>query len=235
MEVETKTCACGARLVGQPILEPPDPRPALGAAIGSISLGTLSLAALWMKPFLLLAPLSVYFGARAIRAARRDPTRFGGVRTARTGVAVASLVATGVSIWVVAGIPRALDNRREAKAAATRAEMYHVAGLVQRYHDIYGAYPDRLSDLTKIEGVISAPESRDSWDARIAYSGYTSGIASASGGLTLNANFELRSYGPDGEPNTADDVIMRDGSFVDVPLGSSPTLPVTVPVTKRVR
>lgn len=235
MDAETKQCACGARLVGEPILEPSDPRPALGAAIGAVSLGTLSLAALWMKPFLALAPLSIYFGVRAVRSARRDPGRFGGVRTARAGLALGGAVAIGVSTWMIAGIPRALQNRRDGKAAATRAEIYHVAGLVQEYHEVYGAYPDRLSDLTKLDGVHAVPELRDSWEKRIVYSGFTSDIASTSGRPSLNANFELRSFGPDGEPNTPDDVIMRDGAFVDEVVNPSPTLPVTVPVTKRVR
>jgi hypothetical protein len=233
MDADTGRCACGARLVGEPVLEPQHPEPALGAALGSLSLAALSTAALWMKPFVALAPLSVALGVRAVRAARRDPARHGGVRTALAGIALASVVTIGIGWLVVAGIPRALENRREARLAATRAEMYHTLGLLERYHDTYGVYPDRMSDLSRLEGV-TLPDSRDSWDHRIIYSGYTSGIASTSGAPAVNANFELRSFGPDGEPNTADDVVMRDGKFVDAPDAASPSLPVTVPVTKRV-
>lgn len=235
MDAETKRCACGARLVGEPVLTPPDPRPMLGAPMGAIALAVLSLLAFWTKPFLALAPVSILLGVRALRAARRDPARFGGRRTATAGVVLASAVAVVVSTWVIAGIPRALRDRRAAQAAATRAEMYHTAGLVQRYHDAYGVYPDRLSDLARMDDVPAPPESRDSWDKRIVYSGFTSSIASQGGPTPLNANFELRSFGPDGEPNTADDVIMRDGEFADATRDASPTIPVTVPVTKRVR
>jgi hypothetical protein len=150
------------------------------------------------------------------------------------GIALGAAVAVGVGGLLVARIPRALESRRQASLAATRAEMYHMAGLIQRYHDVYGVYPDRMSDLARVEGVTPVPDARDSWDHRIIYSGYTSGIAASGGGLTLNANFELRSPGPDGVPNTPDDIIMRDGAIVDAS-GAAPSLPVTVPVTKRVR
>ena len=239
MDADSGRCACGARLVGDPVLEPPEPEPMLGAAAGSLALAVLSTASLWARPLVALAPLSIALGVRAVRAARRDPERHGGLRTARAGLVLASLVTLGVGGYLVGRIPRVIENRHEASAAATRAEMYHMAGLIQRYHEVYGVYPDRLSDLTHVEGVSAAPDSRDSWDHRIIYSGYTSRIASKSGGPTpLNANFELRSPGPDGQPNTPDDVIMRDGEIVDASSDTSPaspSLPVTVPVTKRVR
>jgi len=181
-----------------------------------------------------LAPLAILTGVRAVRAARRDPARHGGRRTAAAGLALGSAVAIGVGGILVAGVPRAIENRREASLAATRAEMYHMAGLIQRYHEVYGAYPDRVSDLSRVEGVASVPDSRDSWDHRIIYSGYTSDIASSGAAPPLNVNFELRSPGPDGVPNTPDDLIMRDGAIVDAS-GAVPSLPVTVPVTRRVR
>jgi hypothetical protein len=234
MDADAGRCDCGARFVGEPVLEPATPEPALGAAIASAVFAVGSLASLWMKPFVALAPLAIVAGARAVRAARRDPARHGGRRTATAGIALGSAVALGIGGLLVAGVPRALENRREASLAATRAEMYHLAGLIQRYHEVYGAYPDRVSDLSRVEGVASVPDSRDSWDHRIIYSGYTSDIASSGAAPPLNVNFELRSPGPDGVPNTPDDLIMRDGAIVDAS-GAVPSLPVTVPVTRRVR
>ncbi len=236
MDAASWRCECGARLVGEPILEPPNPEPALGLALASALLAVLSLASFWMKPFLLLAVLAGWFGWRAVRSTRLDPLRYGGRRTALVSLGCAMALLVGVSAWMIAGIPRALRNLRESKTAATRAEMYHVAGLVQDYHNAYGVYPDRLSDLARMESIRATPESHDSWEHRIVYAGFTSGVASASGGgLPLNANFELRSFGPDGEPNTADDVVMRDGAFVDARTSGdpSPTIPVSVPVSKR--
>jgi hypothetical protein len=234
MDADAGRCDCGARFVGEPLLEPPAPEPTLGAAIASVAFAVASLASLWSRPFVALAPLAILTGVRAARAVRRDPARHGGRRTAAAAIALGSAVVIGVGGLLVARVPRALENRREASLAATRAEMYHMAGLIQRYHDAYGVYPDRMSDLSRVEGVASVPESRDSWDHRILYSGYTSSIASSGGGLTLNANFELRSPGPDGVPNTPDDLIMRDGAIVDAS-SAAPSLPVTVPVTRRVR
>ncbi len=238
MDAESGQCACGARLVGEPVLEPPAPVPVLGAAIGSLSLAVLATASLWIRPLVALAPVAILLGVRAIRGVQRDPERHGGLRVARVGLTLACLVSVGMGGYFVSRIPRMIENRREAQAAETRAEMYHMAGLVQRYRDVYGVYPDRMSDLSRVEGMPAIRDSRDSWDHKIIYSGYTSDLASTPGGLTLNANFELRSPGPDGLPNTPDDVVMRDGMIVDAANGDSPaapSLPVTVPVTKRVR
>lgn len=238
MSLDEGRCDCGARFVGEPILEPDMPQPKLGAAAAALGLALLSLSAFWARPLVAVAIVAAVVGIRAVRAARRDPARHGGLRTASAGLALSvlvTLVAGGIGI---ARIPRYIDQRREAKAAATRAEMYRIAGLVQEYRATYGAYPERLSDLTQFDAATAPADVRDSWERRIIYSGFTSGIASASGALTLNANFELRSPGPDGLPNTPDDIIMRDGSIVDGTSEESPappTLPVTVPVTNRVR
>jgi hypothetical protein len=232
MDLETARCACGARLVGEPILEPPAPRPVLGAAIGSVLFAALSVASLWVRPALAFAAAAILLGVRALRAARRDSARHGGARTAAVGLAVATIVAVGVGGYLVSRVPRALEARREASLATTRAEMYRVAALVHQYRATYGAYPDRLSDLARVGG---SRDARDAWDQRLVYAGFTGEIASASGGPTLNANFELRSPGPDGQPNTADDVIMRDGQIVDASEGLSPKLSVTAPVSKRAR
>jgi hypothetical protein len=234
MDLEAGRCACGARLVGEPILEPPAPRPVLGAAIGSALFAGLSVASLWVRPALALVPLALALGVRAIRAARRDPSRHGGVRTATAGVALASVVAVGVGGYLVARIPRALEARQESQLAATRAEMYRVSSLVHQYRATYGSYPNRMSDLARVAGTV--PEARDAWAHRLVYASFTREIASASGGPTLDANFELRSPGPDGTPNTADDILMRDGQIVDARNASAPAkLPVTMPVTKSGR
>lgn len=238
MDLESGRCACGARFVGEPVLEPPRPRPVVGAAVASLAFALLALVGLWFRPLALLAPVAIAFGVRAVRAARRDPSRYGGRRAAVAGLSLSLLFTVVAGGYLASRVPRLVEQRREASAAATRAEMYHIAGLVEQYRAAYGAYPERLSELARLEELAAPPDARDSWDQKILYSGFTSGIASAAGALTLNANFELRSAGPDGLPNTPDDIVMRDGSIVDAPGSGSPappTLPVTVPVTKRAR
>jgi hypothetical protein len=237
MRLEEGRCECGARFVGEPVLEPSVPQPQLGAAAGALLLAAVSTAAFWFRPLVAAAGVAVLLGARAALAARRDPERYGGLRTATAGLVLGGVVALVIGGLAVARVPRMLENRREAREAATRAEMYHLAGLLHEYRAVYGAYPERVGDLDRLETVAAAPEARDSWERKIVYTGYTSGIASAAGALTLNANFELRSPGPDGLPNTPDDIVMRDGSIVDAPSDASPapkSLSVT-PLTNRAR
>jgi hypothetical protein len=217
MNLDEGRCACGARFVGAPFLEPPSPRPALGIAFGAVGLAVVSVLSLWKASLLALAPVAALLGVRAIRAARRDPSRFGGRRMALAGLTLASLVVVGIGGRMVLGIPRMLREREESRAAATRAQMYHLAGDLQRYRARYGAFPVRLSDLAKLDGaeLRESRESRDSWEQKITYVGYTGGLASTGRPAAFNTDYELRSPGPDGVLNTADDVLMRTGIVVD--------------------
>jgi hypothetical protein len=236
MDLDAGQCICGAQLVGPPVLEPRSPQPVLGGAVWTVLLALVSVAAFWAKPLVLIAVVASLLGARTVRRARRDAAHYGGLRAASAGMMLAMAVTLVVSGILIARIPRAIANYREAGLAETRAEMYRTAGLVARYRETYGRYPDKLSDLTKIEGIGAAPDSHDSWDQRIVYAGYTTGIASTSGVPALNANFELRSPGPDGVQNTADDIVMRDGTIVDATravMSPAPPARVTAPVTKR--
>lgn len=238
MDADIGRCACGARLVGDPVLEPPIPRPMLGAAIASATFAVLSTLSLWMRPLLALAAVAVIFGVRAMRAIRRDPVRFGGRRTAVAGVWVGALVGVAVGGYTLSGIPKAIDRYRESQAAATRAEMHHLTALVYEYKAHFGTYPSRLGDLQKLETVDGPVDRRDVWDHKILYSSFTSDIAAANGVPVVNQNFEIRSPGPDGIPGTSDDIIMRDGLIVDsarTGAPAPPTLPVNVPLTNRTR
>jgi len=226
LDLESARCECGARFVGEPLLESPSPRPALGTAFGAIGLAVLSILSLWKASLLALAPLAAFLGLRAIRATRRDPVRFGGRRTATVGLVLASLVGVGVSVRMLAGIPRVLREREESRAASTRAQMHHLAGELQRYRARYGAYPVRLNDLTKLEGEPGTPDSRDSWEQKISYVGYTGELATAGRPSAFNTEYELRSPGPDGIQNTADDVVMRTGIVVD---STDETAPLVAP------
>ena len=141
-----------------------------------------------------------------------------------------------------AGGPRGfrglIERGREQQAAATRAEMYRLSSRMIAYRARFGAYPSRVSDLERLEDGVPVIAARDAWDHRLVYAAFTTGIASRGRVPTLSANFELRSPGADGVPNTADDIVMRDGQIVDAasadpaPAGR---LPMTVPVSNRFR
>jgi hypothetical protein len=210
----------------------------VGSAVASVVLAGLSILSLWFRPMLALAVLAVWAAVRGLRAERANPARFGGGRMARTGLALAIAALVGVGGWWVAGIPRAIERGREQQAAATRAEMYRVSSRMIAYRARFGAYPSRVSDLERLEDGVPVVAARDGWDHRLVYAAFTTGIASRGRVPTLNANFELRSPGADGVPNTADDIVMRDGQIVDAAttdLAPAGRLPVTVPVSNRFR
>lgn len=231
-------CPCGARFIGEPLLDPPSPKPMLGAAVASVVCATLAAASIWFRPMLGFAVIAVAFAVRALRAAKANPVRFGGGRTARTGLALGCISLVSAVGWWAAGIPGAIERGREQQAAATHAEMYRISARMIAYRVRFGAYPSRLSDLERLEDGVPVVAARDAWDQRLAYAAFTAGIASRGGTPTLNANFELRSAGADGVQNTPDDIVMRDGRIVDADsVDSAPTqrLPVAVPVGNHIR
>lgn len=238
MDTVARACACGARLVGDPILEPVAPKPMFGSAVVSAVCATLSVTAIWYRPSVALATIAIAAGLRALRSARSDPKRFGGRRTASAGFALGCAAVVGFGGLWLAGIPRAIERQRERQAALTRAEMYRVSARMIAYRARFGAYPSRVSDLEKLEDHSLTVLGRDGWAHPIDYAAFTGGVASRRGKPILNANFELRSPGPDGVTNTTDDIVMRDGLIVEpgsdsvAPVGQ---LPVTVPVSNRLR
>lgn len=210
----------------------------VGSAVASVLFAMLALMSVWFRPMLVFALLALIASIRALRAGRANPVRFGGARTARIGLALGCSALVGVGSWWAAGIPRAIERGREQQAAATRAEMYALSSRMISYRARFGAFPSRLSDLERLDDAASANSPRDGWNRRIAYAAFTSGIASRGRAPQLNANFELRSPGPDGVPNTSDDIVMRDGQIVDagaVDAAPAGRLPMTVPVSNHIR
>lgn len=238
MDAVARVCTCGARLVGEPLLDPPSPKPMVGSAVASVLCAMLALLSVWFRPMLVFGVFALIASIRALRAGRANPERFGGARIARTGLVLGCAALVGVGSWWAAGIPRAIERSREQQAAATRAEMYALSSRMISYRARFGAFPSRLSDLERLDDAESSSPARDGWDRRIAYAAFTSGIASRGRTPQLNANFELRSPGPDGVPNTSDDIVMRDGQIVDGGASeAAPTgrLPMTVPVSNHIR
>lgn len=236
IQPEARQCGCGARFVGAPLDEKPVHIPSYGAVMNSLGLLALVVAgALVFTKFIALGAVLVIWSARrAMKLAKHDPQSYGGFK-----VAAATLVVTLVAGSVAAGysisyIPRFLANRQERKAAATRATMYRLAQLLDKYRLANGAYPDSRQ---KLQAFAKEPIPADFWEQAIRYTGFTEGLAEVGlprpksqmiteamvggGGrgttekasrITLH-NFELRSNGPDGVADTEDDIIMRDGIF----------------------
>lgn len=84
-----------------------------------------------------------------------------------------------------------------AQPRLTRKEGTEIAYAIERYRDTTGTLPPTISDL--IQG--RPPRSgwrTDAWGNNYVYT------------LDGNHNYTLISNGPDGEPNTADDLIIRE-------------------------
>ena len=216
--VTARQCACGARFVGEPLDEKPIKVQRLGPIMTALLLLVLvvSAALIFTKWFALGAAVVIWSSARAVRLARRDPEWYGGYRVATTTLAItilASMIAASVAI---ANIPRYFKNRGIAQVAATQSAMRHVASLLEDYKSTCGSYPRNAQEIAK---AMNESLPADYWEQKIKYQSYTVGIAEKDAspigmaGLA-SANFELRSAGPDGIPDTDDDIIMRDGVFL---------------------
>jgi len=83
-----------------------------------------------------------------------------------------------------------------AEGMQMRASFHALASALQAYQLDQGHYPDRLADLPEVaSGRLRAD---DPWGAPLRY-------RSEGGG------YEVRSPGPDGRPDTEDDILLRDG------------------------
>ena len=222
IQLVARACGCGARFVGQPLDEKPVTVQGYGAVMTAIGLlATVTVAALVFTKFFALGAVVVIWAARrAMKLAKHEPEQYGGFK-----VATATLVVTVVAGSVAAGltiahIPRFLENRQTRQRAATMAAMRHGAALLEEYRQANDSYPETRLQL---EQFAKEPIPADFWEKHIRYRGYPDKIASApsakgTGGKVAAAviaisDFELRSNGPDGIADTADDIIMIDGIF----------------------
>jgi hypothetical protein len=222
IQLDVRECNCGARFVGQPLDEKPVTIQGYGAVMNALGLLALvTVATLVLTKFFALGALLVVWSARrAMRLAKNQPERYGGFK-----VATATLLVTVVAGSVAAGftisyIPRFMKNRKTRQDAATVASMRHLAALAEEYKQAHDSYPE-----TKVllEQFSKEPIPTDFWEQHIRYRGNPDKIASAPStkrngnkmpaAVLAISDFELRSNGPDGIADTADDIIMIDGIF----------------------
>ncbi len=210
-----KTCACGARFVGAPLDETPVKIRRFGPAMTATLLLVLAVALTaivtkWLTP---LALVPAWYALRAMRLEKRDPAGYGGRRIAAATLTLALAGAAGMAAYGIANIPRALDNYRTRRVAATQATMYHLAAILAEHKATTGSYPTDMASLKKI---LAEEMPADYWEKTIRYQSYPEALANNRlGSATIQFNnFELRSAGADGIEGTDDDIIMRDGVFL---------------------
>ena len=163
-----------------------------------------------------LSLLGIWLGRRAWRLARREPIRFGGLKLARASLALSTLLLMSFSAAALSSIPRAIEQGRAKHIAETRASLYQLHDMLTQYYREHGTYPPTFEDLQREseEALSKKLPTMDYWEQVITY---TTGSIIASKNMPEFSNYELRSPGPDGIPNTADDIVMRDGVIVTAP------------------
>jgi hypothetical protein len=217
-----KACACGARFVGAPLDETPTKirrfGPAMTAALLlGLAIGLTAILTKWLTP---LALVPAWFALRALRLEKRDPAGYGGRRIALATLTLALAGSAAMAAYGISYIPRALDNHRTRRDAATEAAIHHVAAILEDYKAATHSYPKDMAELRRLlAGDIPA----DYWEKTIRYQSYPEALATSQfrnddlhvlGNATIQYNnFELRSAGADGIEGTDDDIIMRDGVF----------------------
>jgi hypothetical protein len=219
-------CACGARFVGAPLDETPIKvrrfGPVMTAALLLVlAIGLTAILTKWLTP---LALVPAWYALRALRLEKRDPAGYGGRRIAATTLTLALAGSAGMAAYGISNIPHALENYSIRRVAATQAEMYHLANLLEDYKRTFGSYPKNTQEIKKI---LTETMPADYWEKTIRYQSYTEALTegkipskgnrpSTSAATFVSIpfnNFELRSAGADGIEGTDDDIIMRDGIF----------------------
>jgi hypothetical protein len=213
-----QACGCGARFVGAPLDETPVKirrfGPAMTAALlFMLAVGLTALLTKWLAP---LALVPAWFAIRALRLEKHDPEGYGGRRVAAATLALAIVGSVGMATYGISYIPRAVENYRVRRAAATQAVMHHVAAILEDYKAANGGYPE---DMAAYKKLLNGEVPADYWEKTIHYQSYLEPLARIEGPRTPGkpplqySTFELRSAGADGIEGTDDDIIMRDGVF----------------------
>ncbi len=226
---------------------------------GSISLRFSAIVsagevAAWRLKWLALpaAIVALWSGRRLIRSIKNSADKFGGLRLARAGFVVSSVVTVLIATLIGITIPVRLERRQWGIEAGYYAQAYTIQRALLEYRDLHGYLPAR-EDLIKELSTLPDPGGSIAEALRgLDSAGYnpTAVVAAAStrtksptlrGGALRNApstnieppnvsftNYELRLPGEDKILGTDDDLIMRDGLILKVSdprAASSPNRP----------
>lgn len=244
---DQRVCSCGARWVGPPLAASENPLPRLGVPLTALGVVILSLVVegmlvarevylseyIWTealaralvnqsKLFVPACGIALAVAVWGVRAARRNPQRYGGRRLGRMAAALALGVIVLHTAVFTTQIPRLLENGRIKRLAATRANLYHLARAIEAYKEQYGTYPRRLLDLQEMDPNFKPVV--DSWGREFVYQTTASVIAGTVGPPPFQ-NYQLISKGPDGILGTADDIVLQDDILVSPAAAAGETAP----------
>jgi len=196
--------------------------------------------AAWRLKWLAL-PLSLvalWAGRRVCARVAAEPSRFTGLRVARSGFAMSAMVAVGIAVLIGVTVPARLRQRETAARAAENAIAYEVSGVLLAYETRFESVPVKAKDLYKLpdpdgsvartvallesgvyepEAAIAAlPKATTKTRGRRASAVKTQpvslrdNLANVPEGLSFT-NYQLVLPGVDKKLGTADDITLRDG------------------------
>ncbi len=97
-----------------------------------------------------LALATLWPSLRVLATVRREPTRFAGLRLARTGLAMSASVALAITVLIGVTVPERLRQRALASEAAQNAQKYEVVSVLLRYQNLHGTLPVSVGDLASL-------------------------------------------------------------------------------------
>lgn len=182
----------------------------------------------------LLIPLSLigsWIGWKAVKKARTNPKRFGGLRLARVAATLSVCLFMTLGIVTVTSLPGAIARRQAKRVAATSAAMYALHyEMLQKYYREHGTYPQELTDTPRLK--TETVTQNDNWDNSFSYSPVGGVIASRENAPNFSG-YKLVSSGPDGKFGTADDITMIDGIIIEGKTDNDPSSPSPTPEKSR--
>ena len=222
MEPGVLDCSCGARIVGDPLAENQFKVRRYGPIMIAVAAtAAVATAALIFSSWCALALLlPILLSRRALLLAKRDPSLYGGYKTATASLTLTLIASAGLASYAIIRIPDYLENHKLKERAAQQAMMLHLAVLLEQHRAKNGSYPRDLEEIKKLDdGSLPA----DFWTRAFKYRAYTEQVAATAFrkgadpiGVSGN-DFELRLAGPDGVLGNEDDIFMRDGRFYPNP------------------
>lgn len=185
-----------------------------------------------------VAMIVLWSGARIIRSIKQDPSKFIGLRAARTGFVASTLVTLMIATLIGATVPVRLERRQWGIEAAANVPGYTLARALLEYRELHGVLPlesdkvaAELRTLPDPDGSIAdALRYYDSngyqVDTVLAAASTQSKSLGARGSAIRNASmtaasttdhgvsftsYQLRLPGEDKILNTDDDIVVRNG------------------------
>lgn len=195
-----------------------------------------------------LALVALWPSLRVLATLRREPTRFAGLRLARTGLAMSASVALAITVLIGVTVPERLRQHALAAQAEQNAVVYEVSSVLLQYQNQFHTLPTNVDYLAKLhdsDGSVARVKEliRATYEpvSDIASLPSTRGKSGARRGAvvrvrnaTLRNNLDdtpdeglsFTSYklilpGADKKPGTADDITLRDGVIVPTVLPAS--------------